>query len=61
MADNDIIEQITKLDKFYGPDLISKYFKEKSLTEIINQFKNYGKKPETFQEYNTLMGHTKYA
>ena len=30
MPDNDIIEQITKLYKFYGPDLISKYLKQKS-------------------------------
>ena len=29
-------EQITMLDKFYGPDLIDKYFNKKSLIEVIN-------------------------
>ena len=43
MPDNTI-KQITELDKFYGPDLISKYFNEKSLIEILNQLKNYKKK-----------------
>ena len=50
-------EQITMLDKFYGPDLISKYFKEESLTEILNQLGNYRKNPKTFQKYNNLMAH----
>ena len=45
------------LDKFYGPDLISKYFKEKSLIEILNQLKDYRKNPKTFQMYNNLMVH----
>ena len=48
-------EQITMLDKFYGPDLICKYFKEKSLIEILNQLKDYRKNPRTFQKYNNLM------
>ena len=50
-------EQTTMPDKFYGPDLISKYFKEKSLIEILNQLKSYRKNPKTFQEYNNLMTH----
>ena len=55
MTDNEIIEQITKLGKCYGPDLISNYFKENSLREVLNQLKNYRKKPGTFQKYNNLI------
>ena len=51
----DAFEQITLLDKFYGADLINKYFKNKSLTGIINHLKNYRKNSETRQEYNNLM------
>ena len=50
-------EQITMLDKFFGPDLISKYFKEKSLIEILNQLKEYRNNCKTFQKYNNLMTH----
>ena len=45
------------LDKFYGPDLINKCFKEKSLIEILNQLKDCRKNPKTFQKYNNLMTH----
>ena len=55
--DDDTFEKITELDKFYGSDLISNYFKEKSLREIINKLKDYRKKPETNQKYNNLMAH----
>ena len=48
-------EQIPKLDKFYGPDLINIYSKEKSLIEILNQLKSYRKDPQTFQKYNNLI------
>ena len=34
-------EQIAELDKFYGRDLIYKYFFENYLTKIINKLKNY--------------------
>ena len=53
----DAFGEITRLDKFYGSDLINKYFENKSLTEIINQLKNYRKNPETRQDYNSLMVH----
>ena len=45
------------LEKFYGPDLINKYFIKKSLVEIINTLKNYGKIPKTCQEYIYLIVH----
>ena len=48
-------EQIARLDKFYGPDLIDKYFNKKSLTEIINTLKDYKKDPKTRQNYINLM------
>ena len=50
-------EQITLLGKFYVSDLISKYFKEKSLIEFLNQLKDYRKNSKTFQRYNNLMVH----
>ena len=53
--DNNAIEQITELDKFYGSDLIDKYFNKKSLLEIINTLKHYRKDPKTRQKYNNLM------
>ena len=40
------------LGKFYGPDLMSKYFKEESLIEIMNTLKDYRKDPKTRQKYN---------
>ena len=43
------------LDKFYGPDLIDKYFNKKSLIEIINTLKDHRKDPKTSQKYNNLM------
>ena len=45
------------LDKYYDSDLISKYFKEKSLIEILNQLKDYRKTPKIFQKYNNLITH----
>ena len=45
------------LEKFYGPDLINKYFNKKSLIEILNKLKDYRKDPKTFQKYNNLMVH----
>ena len=58
VTDISISEQITMLNKFYGPDLISKYFKKKSLIEILNQLKDYRKKtPKTFQKYYNFMTH----
>ena len=53
--EENAFEQTTRLDKFYGADLINKYFKNKSLTEIINQLRKLQKNPETGQEYNNLM------
>ena len=38
------LEQIAEIDKFYGSDLINKYFIEKSLTEIIHKLKDYQRK-----------------
>ena len=52
IPDISTLEQIAKLDKFYGPDLISKYFIETSLTRIIKKLKNYKKTPEKLQIYN---------
>ena len=43
------------MDKFYGPDLINKYLKYKSLREIVNLLKNYRKNPETQNKYHMLM------
>ena len=45
------------LEKFYGPDLINKYFNKKSLIEILNKLKDYRKDPKTFQKYKNLMVH----
>ena len=50
-----LLKKITKLDEFYGPDLISKYFNRESLKEIINALRDYRKDPETLQKYNNLM------
>ena len=50
-------EQIIMLDKFYGRYLVSKFFKEKSLIEILNKLKDYRKNTKTFQKYNNLMTH----
>ena len=50
-------EQTTMLDKFYGSDLINKYFNKKSLIEIINTLKDYRKDPKTRQKYNNLTTH----
>ena len=55
--DISTLEQITELDKFYGSNLINKYFKENSLIKIINKLKDYKKSPETLQKYNSLMVH----
>ena len=55
ISDISTSEQITMLDKFYGPDLINKYFNIKSLMEIINTLKDYRKDPKTRQKYNNLM------
>ena len=49
------LEQITELDKFYGSDLIYKYFLENSLIKIIRKLKDYKKSPEKLQMYNTLI------
>ena len=48
-------EQIAELDKFYGRDLIYKYFFENYLTKIINKLKNYRNNPEAFRRYNNFM------
>ena len=45
------------LDNFFGPDLVSKFFFEKSLIEILNKLKDYRKNTKTFQKYNNLMTH----
>ena len=37
IKEEEALEQIAKLDKFYGPGLINKYFLENSLTRIINK------------------------
>ena len=50
-------EKISELDKFYGPDLINKYFNKKSLVEIINTLKDYIKDPKTRQKYINFMVH----
>ena len=43
IPDISTFEQITRLDKFYGSDLINKYFIENSLIKIINKLKGYKK------------------
>ena len=48
-------EQITELDKFYGRDLIYKYFLENSLIKILKKLKGYKKNPEKLHMYNTLI------
>ena len=53
--DDDNFEQITELDKFYGSDLINKYFKNNSLREIINKLKDYRKNPKTQNKYHMFM------
>ena len=37
IKEEEALEQIAQLDKFYGPGLINKYFLENSLTRIINK------------------------
>ena len=39
----DASEQVTKLDEFYGPDLINKYFIENSSIKIMKKLKDYKK------------------
>ena len=39
----DTSEQVTKLDEFYGPDLINKYFIENSSIKILKKLKDYKK------------------
>ena len=51
----EVSEQITELDKFYGRDLIYKYFLENSLIKIMNKLKDYKKIPEKLQICNTLI------
>ena len=51
----DFRQRIDKLGKCYGPDLINKYFKSKSLKEIIDQLKNYRKDPKTQNKYHMFM------
>ena len=43
IPDISTLEQITELDKFYGRDLIYKYFLENSLTKIMKKLKDYKK------------------
>ena len=57
ISDISGLEQINRLDKFYGSGLINKYFKETSLIKIINQLKITEKKPKTHQKYINLMVH----
>ena len=40
IPDISILEQIAELDKFYGSDLINKYFIENSLIKFINKLKD---------------------
>ena len=55
IPDISTFEQIAILDKFYGSDLIKKYFVEKSLTKIINKLKDYKKNPKKLHMYNSLI------
>ena len=45
----DTFEQVTKLDEFYGHDLINKYFIENSLIKIMKKLKDYKKILKNFK------------
>ena len=55
IPDISILEQITELDKFYGRDLIYKYFLENSLIKTMKKLKDYKKNPEKLQMFNNLI------
>ena len=55
MPDISTLEQITGLDKFYGCDLIYKYFLKNSLIKIMKKLKDYKKNPKKFRMCNTLI------
>ena len=43
ITDISTLEQIIGIDRFYGSNLINKYFLENSLTKIINKLKDHEK------------------
>ena len=45
----DTFEQIAKLDKLYGPDLVNRYFIETSLIKIMKKLKDYKKILKNFK------------
>ena len=49
IPDISTFEQIAGLDKFYGPNLINKYFLKNSLIKIIDKLKDYRKDPLIFK------------
>ena len=49
IPDISTLEQIAKLDQFYGPNLINKHFIENSLTRIISKLKDYKKTLKNFK------------
>ena len=55
ITDIDTSEQITRLDKFYGPCLINKYFKRNSLKKILNQLKEYKNDLKVLNKYNNIV------
>ena len=46
---DETFEQTTRLDKFYGSDLINEYFLENSLTKIMDKLKDYKKILKNFE------------
>ena len=55
--DDETFEQVSRLDKFYAPNLINKYFFEYYLIRIIGKLKDYKKNPKTLQMHNGLIIH----
>ena len=55
IPDISTLEQITELDKFYGRNLIYKYFLENSLIKIMKKLKDYKKHLEKLEMYNVLI------
>ena len=55
IPDISTLEQVTKLDEIYGPDLINKYLIQSSLIKIMKKLKDYKKNPEKLQMYNNLI------
>ena len=55
MFAKDTLEKIIRLDKFYGPRLINKYFRRNSLKKILNQLKKYKNDPKALNKYNNIV------